>query len=88
MPHRDSFRPSDLIVVKRARPSMLLPLGSFVRLASGGPVGVLTAMDDNDKATVTWFTTPPCERVISDVCLVSASNECGARRFGAVPDSN
>lgn len=86
--HRDSFTPSELIVVKRGPSSTLLPLGSFVRLASGGPVGVLMALDTDDNATVVWLTTPPCTCVISDVCLVSVSSACGARQSSAEAESN
>jgi len=76
--HRDSFEPSDLMVVKRARRSTLVPLGSFVRLASGSPVGVIAALDVDDKATVLWLTDPPCTRLIADLCLIPASSVCGA----------
>ena len=75
MHNRDSFRPSDLMVVEPARPSMLLPLGSFVRLASGGPVGVITSLDKDDKAAVTWLTGALPRTAISDVCLVPVSGQ-------------
>ena len=65
--HRDSFRPSDLIVVKRARRSTLLPLGTFVRLASGGPIGVVTELGCDDRATVQWLT--GSRSVLPDLCL-------------------
>lgn len=48
MQNRDSFRPSDLIVIKRVAGSTLLPLGSFVRLNSGGPLGVVTDLDESE----------------------------------------
>jgi hypothetical protein len=65
--HRDSFRPSELMVVKRARPSTLLALGSFVRLASGGPIGIVSALDGQDRASVQWLTGH--RSVLPDVCL-------------------
>jgi hypothetical protein len=70
---RDSFQPSALIVVKRARPSTLLGPGSLVRLASGGPVGIVTSLNANDEAGVRWLTTPAHESVLPDVCLVGAA---------------
>lgn len=78
MLYRDSFDPSELIVIKRARPSTLLHLGAFVRLASGGPVGVISSLDEDDNATVAWLTAPPCASVLPDVCLVSASSACAS----------
>jgi hypothetical protein len=61
---------------------MLLTLGSFVRLASGGPIGVIEKLDENDNATVAWLTSPPCTTVLQDLCLISASNAYGARQSG------
>ena len=82
---RDSFRPSDLIVVKPARPSMVLPLGAFVRLASGGPIGVLLEIDTDDKATVCWLTVPIRRTTLPDVCLIPVSNAFLPFRSGAAP---
>jgi hypothetical protein len=65
--HRDSFRPSDLMVVKRAGRSSLKSPGSFVRLNSGGPLGVVESVDHNDRATVHWLTGDRTQ--IADVCL-------------------
>lgn len=65
--HRDSFRPSDLIVAKRATASTLLPLGSFVRLNSGGPLGIVLQVDCRDRATVHWLTGE--RSCVPDVCL-------------------
>ena len=72
--HRDSFKPSDLIVVKRAAASTLLPLGAFVRLNSGGPLGIVTALNQDDQTTVQWLTVPPLTSTLPDVCL---SAVCG-----------
>jgi hypothetical protein len=77
--HRDSFEPSALMVVKRAGPSSLKLPGAFVRLNSGGPLGVIQSIDADDRATVTWLTDPPCTRVVADVCL-SATNASDAHR--------
>lgn len=82
MLQRDSFEPSDLMVVKRAGPSTFYTPGSFVRLRSGGPLGVIQNIDAADRATVAWLTNPPCTRVIADVCLMSASSACEARQSG------
>ena len=80
MLNRDSFEPSSLMVVKRAGPSTLLPPGSFVRLGSGGPIGVVQNIGSDDRATVLWLTAEPFTRTISDVCLVSASSAYEARQ--------
>ena len=53
--HRDSFQPSELIVVKKRCASSLLLPGEFVRLNSGGPIGVMMALDGQDRATVHWL---------------------------------
>ena len=45
-------------------------------------MGVITALDGEDRATVLWLTTPPCIRVIADVCLVSASSASDPRQLG------
>jgi uncharacterized protein YodC (DUF2158 family) len=66
--HRDSFTPSQLRVVKRARSSTFLPLGTFVRLASGGPIGIITELDTQDRASVHWFTGD--KSLLPDICLV------------------
>jgi hypothetical protein len=66
-PRRGSFNPSTLTVVKRARPPTLLPLGTFVRLASGGPIGIVAALDAKDRASVHWLTGH--HSVLPDVCL-------------------
>lgn len=65
--HRDSFTPSDLILVKRAGPSRLKPPGSFVRLNSGGPIGIVLEIDANDLATVKWLKSGLSK--LPDVCL-------------------
>jgi hypothetical protein len=65
--HRDSFRPSDLILVKQARRSTLLPLGTFVRLNSGGPIGIIGKLDERDRATVHWLAGKMS--LLPDVCL-------------------
>ena len=83
--HRDSFDPNSLIVLKRAVPSTLLLLGAFVRLRSGGPVGVIESLDEDDRARVVWLTSPPCRRVISDLCLMSVSSACEPSRSGGAP---
>jgi len=67
MHHRDSFPPSDLIVVKRARRSTLLSLGTFVRLPSGGPIGIITDLSSDDQAAVCWMSGH--RSVLPDVCL-------------------
>lgn len=65
--HRDSFTPSKLMVIKPARRSSLLPLGTFVRLASGGPIGIITELDAEDRASIHWLTGH--KSVLPDVCL-------------------
>jgi hypothetical protein len=65
--HRDSFKPSDLTIVKRAGPSTLFPLGTFVRLRSGGPVGVIEGLSGDDHATVLWLSGN--RSTLPDVCL-------------------
>jgi hypothetical protein len=82
MIYRDSFRPSDLMVVKRRRASTLHPLGSFVRFASGGPIGMVTALDGDDMASVTWLTMPTQTSIVPDVCLVSESSACEVPQCG------
>lgn len=73
MQHRDSFTPSALVVVKRASPSSLKIPGAFVRLASGGPLGIIMTVGGDDFAHVRWLTCPPTESVLPDVCLIESS---------------
>ena len=79
MLHRDSFRPSELIVIKRAPASMLMPLGTLVRLNSGGPVGAVTGLDERDHVRVSWLTTPPLHSRLPEVCVTPASIASDAR---------
>ena len=72
--HLGSFQPSELILVKRAVPSTLRLPGSFVRLASGGPIGVVTSLDAADTATVAWLGPFGGRSVLPEVCLTPASN--------------
>lgn len=66
---RDSFRACDLILVKKAPPSRLVVPGAFVRLNSGSPVGVVTELDSDDRATVHWIGVPGGKMTLPEVCL-------------------
>jgi hypothetical protein len=79
--HRDSFPPSELMVVKRSPASTLRAFGSLVRLASGGPVGVFLALNENDEATITWLTNPATCSTLPNVCLIE-SNACASPQAG------
>ena len=76
--HRDSFKPSDLILVKQAHGSSLLLLGAFVRLNSGGPLGIVEALDSGDNATVKWIGLQS-KSSLPDVCFTCVSNASAVR---------
>ena len=80
MKSRDSFSPSKLIVVKRAVASTFLIPGSFVRLQSGGPIGVIESVSEFDCLDVCWVTPRRERSALPAVCVVSLSSACGVPR--------
>jgi len=67
MPRRAAFRISDLVVVEQATHEPVI-VGDFVRLASGSPLGLVTACKD-DIASVSWLTGDGQRSVLPAVCL-------------------
>jgi hypothetical protein len=67
MHHHRSFRADDLQIVSRATHEEVLP-GDFVRLASGGPQGLVRAVE-GEMAHVVWLTLPPQHSSLPWVCL-------------------
>lgn len=71
-PYRRQIKASDLNIVARATYEEIC-LGDFVRLASGGPVGIVKAVGV-EKDEVCWLTSPPQYSIISWVCLRIAAS--------------
>lgn len=69
MQQRASFHLSDLVVVKRATLAMLIVPGSFVKLNSGSPIGVVTCTQDNDDCAVTWLSDGYPRSILPECCL-------------------
>ena len=63
------FKAADLEIVKRSKSGDLPLPGSFVRLNSGGPVGVVTALLPNDEVRVTWLGLAIEKSVVPDRCV-------------------
>lgn len=82
MVRHDSFEPSELILIKQARASTLLIPGTFVRFASGGPIGIITSVDSADNTEVTWFANERLSRTHPEICLIPVSNAFDAPRRG------
>lgn len=70
MHHRSSKREHQ-IVVQAARRNLIAP-GMFVRLVTGGALGLATAIDGEDDVTVRWFTSPPECSILPESCLMAA----------------
>lgn len=72
---RDEFEVRDLVLVGKGKPFLALP-GMFVRLASGGPVGVVTRTFPDpatgDEVEVRWLNAHAQRCRLPDGCLVSA----------------
>lgn len=73
MPHASAFPEDSLTTVERARYDVLTPPGSLVRLRSGGPIGVVSALSQDDDVTVTWFTAAFPQSIIPQVCVVASA---------------
>lgn len=67
MPKRAPYRASDQELVGRATHEPII-LGDFVRLASGSPLGLVVACQ-NDVASVIWFNPAHDRSTLSAVCL-------------------
>lgn len=67
MPRDAAFRMIDLVVVEQATHEPVI-IGDFVRLASGSPLGLVTACRD-DVASVLWLTGDGQRSVLPAVCL-------------------
>ena len=64
------FKSGDLEIVKRLQTGCLPSPGSFVRLNSGGPVGIVTALEHDDSVSVSWLGCWPIEHsVLPDRCV-------------------
>lgn len=66
-PNRRSFSAADLVVVERASHEEIIA-GDFVRLASGGPIGLATSVDA-EHAEVVWFNKGRYHSMLPWVCL-------------------
>ena len=67
MQHRAAFQMSDLRVVKKATHEPVI-VGDFVRLASGSPLGLVIACQ-NDQAEVSWLSCDGERSTLPAVCL-------------------
>jgi hypothetical protein len=67
MPHRASFNIDDLRLVSTATHQPVI-VGDFVRLASGSPLGVVSACRQ-DVASVSWLTGDGQRSTLPAVCL-------------------
>ena len=66
------FLKVQLRLVRSAPPDRLHHPGSFVRLNSGGPVGVVTSIDASDHLTISWLTDGRQVSILPDVCVSPA----------------
>lgn len=71
--HKASFGADELLLVKRAHRGHLILPGAFVRLNSGGPVGLVADLLRDGRARVSWLTDPPTSSVLPDRCLTPVS---------------
>lgn len=69
---RGRFRADDLKVVLAAPAARLLPPGSFVRLNSGGPVGVVMELMASDDVLVMWLTDDRQSSILPEACVSPA----------------
>ncbi len=66
----ERFSAKNLVVVQRgALTTPVLHPGTFVRLNSGGPAGVVTDLLEDDRVRVTWMTADADHSVLPDRCL-------------------
>ncbi len=66
---RHSFPMSELRIIAPAPPTTLHHPGSMVRLNSGGPVGVVEAVDADDHVSVLWLVAPSERSVLPMQCV-------------------
>ena len=67
MPRRAAFQMSDLRLVEAATQEPVI-VGDFVRLASGSPLGLVTACESG-VASVSWLTGKGERSALPTVCL-------------------
>ena len=67
MPRRAVFSITDLEIVEQATHEPVI-VGDFVRLASGSPLGLVTACE-HGVASVSWLTGDGQRSVLPAVCL-------------------
>lgn len=72
MINQGTFKATDLVLVARPLETFLTPVGTCVRLVSGGPVGVVLELNDRDEATVVWLTQQRQVSVLPQLCLQPA----------------
>jgi hypothetical protein len=73
MRRKAAFGARDLSVVKRAgNDPALMPPGTFVRLNSGSPVGVVTEMMADDRLRVRWLGSVD-DSVLPGACVTESS---------------
>ena len=63
------FNADDLEIVSRCESGNLPSPGSFVRLNSGGPLGVVSELMADDHVRVSWLVWPIEHSVIPDRCV-------------------
>lgn len=56
-----------------------MPPGSFVRLRSGGPIGVVVELWDSDHVGIVWLTGLRQRSVLPDVCVEPSIGEFSRR---------
>jgi len=66
---RRSFPMSELRIIAPAPPTTLHHPGSMVRLNSGGPVGVVEAVDEDDHVAVLWLVVPTQRSILPMQCV-------------------
>ena len=69
MLRRAHFSASHLQIVKRFSGGELPSPGSFVRLNSGGPIGVVSDLLTGDRVRVSWLTKSIVRSELPDRCL-------------------
>lgn len=67
MPRRAAFEAGQLHLVAEATHEPII-LGDFVRLASGSPLGLVIACE-NETATVSWLTGQGDRSALPSICL-------------------
>lgn len=62
------FSANNLVLVALSKP-VLHPPGSLVRLNSGGPVGVVRSLGEDDRCLVKWLGRDDDPQLLPDRCL-------------------